>query len=65
MGCWPASLPATRMRAGGREVDAEPAGLSRQEPTRNHKISHNPTAIKRLLVDSFLEAHERAPSRSS
>src|SRR5204863_6111674 len=36
--------------------------LSRLEPTRYHKISHNPIAIKRLLVDQFLEAHERAPS---
>src|SRR5712691_5476646 len=36
--------------------------LSRLEPTRYHKISHNPIAIKRLLVDQFLEAHERPPS---
>jgi hypothetical protein len=36
--------------------------LSQLEPTRYHKISHNPIAIKRLLVDLFLEAHERAPS---
>src|SRR6266481_4289603 len=36
--------------------------LSRLEPTRYHKISHNPVAIKRLLVDLFLEAHDRAPS---
>ena len=36
--------------------------LSRLEPTRYHKISHNPIAIKRLFVDLFLEAHERAPS---
>jgi hypothetical protein len=35
--------------------------LSRLEPTRYHKISHNPIAIKRLLVDLFLEAHEQAP----
>ncbi|MGH8735413.1 MAG: IS1380 family transposase, partial [Burkholderiales bacterium] len=35
--------------------------LSRLEPTRYHKISHNPIAIKRLLVDLFLEAHEHAP----
>jgi Transposase DDE domain group 1 len=37
--------------------------LSRLEPTRYHKISHNPIAIKRLLVDLFLEAHDRAPSQ--
>src|SRR5512136_1300856 len=36
--------------------------LSRLEPTRYHKISHNPAAIKRLLVDLFLEAHERLPN---
>jgi hypothetical protein len=36
--------------------------LSELEPTRYHKISHNPIAIKRLLVDVFLEAHEQAPS---
>jgi Transposase DDE domain group 1 len=35
--------------------------LSRLEPRRYHKISHNPIAIKRLLVDQFLEAHEQAP----
>src|SRR5438552_13790571 len=35
--------------------------LSRLQPARYHKISHNPIAIKRLLVDQFLEAHERAP----
>ena len=36
--------------------------LSRLEPTRYHKISHNPMAIKRLLVEMLLEAHERAPN---
>ena len=36
--------------------------LSRLEPTRYHKISHNPIAIKRLFVDLFLESYERAPS---
>src|SRR5437762_4790199 len=35
--------------------------LSRLEPSRYHKISHNPIAIKQLLVDLFLEAHKRAP----
>ena len=29
--------------------------LSRLEPTRYHKISHNPIAIKRLMVDLFLD----------
>jgi len=36
--------------------------LSQLEPTRYHKISHNPIAIKRLMVDLFMEAHDRAPS---
>jgi hypothetical protein len=36
--------------------------LSRLQPTRYHKISRNPIAIKRLMVDLFLEAHERAPN---
>jgi hypothetical protein len=35
--------------------------LSRPEPTRYHKISHNPVSIKRLLVDLFVEAHARTP----
>jgi hypothetical protein len=37
--------------------------LSRLEPTRYHKISHSPIAIKRLPVDLFLEAHRRAPKQ--
>jgi hypothetical protein len=37
--------------------------LSKLEPTRYHKISHNPVAIKTLLVELFLEAHERAPQQ--
>ena len=56
--------------AAGREDCAPVAGkstlnrleLSRLEPTRYHKISHNPVAIKRLFVDLFLEAHERVPN---
>src|SRR5512142_934245 len=35
--------------------------LSKLEPTRYHKISHNPVAIRNLFVDLFLEAHARAP----
>jgi Transposase DDE domain group 1 len=35
--------------------------LSRLEPTRYHKISHNAMAIRHLFVDLFLEAHDRAP----
>jgi hypothetical protein len=37
--------------------------LSKLEPTRYHKISHNPVAIKNLLVELFLEAHERVPKQ--
>ena len=56
--------------AAGREDCAPVAGkstlnrleLSRLEPTRYHKFSHNPVAIKRLLVDLFLEAQERVPN---
>src|SRR5689334_23185683 len=36
--------------------------LSRLEPTRYCKISHNPVAIKKLLVDLFLEPHTQAPN---
>jgi hypothetical protein len=35
--------------------------LSRLQPTRYHKISHNPVAIRSLFVDVFLEAHQRPP----
>ncbi|HEX9073500.1 MAG TPA: IS1380 family transposase [Pseudolabrys sp.] len=35
--------------------------LGRLQPTRYHKISHNPMAIRDLLVDVFLDAHQRAP----
>ena len=31
--------------------------LSKLAPTRYHKISHNPVAIRNLFVDLFLEAH--------
>src|SRR5437870_7000212 len=37
--------------------------LSQLAPTRYHKISHNPVAIRNLFVDLFLEAHERAPAQ--
>jgi hypothetical protein len=35
--------------------------LSLLTSTRYHKISHNPVAIKNLLVDLFLEAYARPP----
>ena len=37
--------------------------LSKLEPTRYHRISHNPMAIKGLLVDLFLESHARPPKQ--
>ena len=56
----------------GREDCAPVAGkstlnrleLSKLAPTRYHKISHNPVAIKNLLVDLFLEALSAHPNRS-
>ena len=33
------------------------------QPTRYHRISHNPIAVKRLLVDLFVEAHRRPPKQ--
>jgi len=35
--------------------------LSRGEPSRYHRISHDPAAIEALLVDLFLDAHCAAP----
>jgi hypothetical protein len=35
--------------------------LSRPEPTKYHRISHDGTAIETLIVDLFVEAHRRAP----
>jgi len=37
--------------------------LSKPEPTRYHKISHDPAAIERLFVELFVEAHAAAPER--
>ena len=37
--------------------------LSRPEPSRYHKISHDEAAIEGLFVDLFLEAHARAPEQ--
>jgi len=60
---------AGKLQAGRKEC-APVAGkstlnrleLSRHEATRYHKISHNPIAIRRLLVDLFVEAHDAAPN---
>src|SRR5271163_3760934 len=37
--------------------------LSRDTPTKYRKIAHDPAAIEGLLVDLFLEAHEKAPKQ--
>jgi hypothetical protein len=37
--------------------------LSRSEPTRYHKVSHDPAAIETLFVDVFLESQRKAPAR--
>jgi len=37
--------------------------LSREEPTRYHKIAYEGAAIEKLLVDLFLEAHRSAPEQ--
>jgi hypothetical protein len=37
--------------------------LSRAEPTRYHKISHDTAAIESLFVDLFLDAHNRPPKQ--
>jgi len=37
--------------------------LSRAEPTRYHKVSHDTAAIESLFVDLFLEAHKKAPKQ--
>jgi Transposase DDE domain group 1 len=46
------------MRGRGRQVDAQPAGA---EPSRYHKISHDPAAIETLFVELFMGAHAAAP----
>jgi len=37
--------------------------LSRPEPTRYHRVSHDPAAIEALFVDMFMEAHRRPPAQ--
>jgi hypothetical protein len=37
--------------------------LSRPEPSRYHKISHDPARIERLFVDLFLQAHASPPEQ--
>jgi Transposase DDE domain group 1 len=37
--------------------------LSREEPTRYHKIAYDAAAVEALFVTLFLEAHRRAPAQ--
>jgi hypothetical protein len=37
--------------------------LSRGEPTRYHKVSHDAAAVETLFVDLFLDAHKKAPKQ--
>jgi hypothetical protein len=37
--------------------------LSRAEPTRYHRISHDTAAVESLFVDLFLDAHKKAPKQ--
>ena len=37
--------------------------LSRAEPTRYQKVSHDPAAIESLFVDLFLDAHSKPPAQ--
>ena len=37
--------------------------LSRAEPTRYHKVSHDPAAIETVFIDLFLDAHKKAPKQ--
>jgi hypothetical protein len=57
-------------KLAARRQDCEPVAgkstlnrleLSRPEPTRYHKISHDPAAIESLFVTLFLQAHKRPP----
>jgi len=62
------AMPAGKLESRRRDDCAPVAGKStlnrlepsRPEPTRRHKITHNPVAIKRLMVDPCLEAHNCA-----
>jgi hypothetical protein len=69
---WLRHDPVLVGKLSARRRNCAPAGgkstlnrleLSRAEPTRYHKISHDPAAIEALFVDLFLEAHEEAPEQ--
>jgi hypothetical protein len=61
-GCLSARHPRCAPLAGKstlNRLEHAPSGA----PGRYHKIGHDGAAIEALLVDVFLEAHERAPKR--
>ena len=49
------------MRAAGCKSTLNRLELSRQEPTRYHKISYDAAAIEGLFVDLFVDAHAAPP----
>ena len=49
------------MRAAGRQIDAQSAGVEPEAPTRYHKISYTAAAIEGLFVELFLDAHSAPP----
>ena len=66
----PAMAVLARKLAARRQDCAAVAGkstlnrleLSRPQPSRYHKIAHDPVAIEGLFVTLFLEAHEEPPA---
>ena len=54
-------MPASGLRQLAGKSTLNRLELSKLTPTRYHKISHNPIAIRTLLVELFLEAHARPP----
>jgi len=58
-------------KLSGRRQDCAPVAgkstlnrleLSRPEPSRYHKIAHDPAAVEALFVELFLEAHKTPPT---
>jgi hypothetical protein len=53
--------------SGGKDANGDQVGnrleLSREEPTRYHKIAYDEAAIEALPVTLFLEAHQRPPKQ--
>jgi hypothetical protein len=64
---WGAVIGKLEAKRSGCEALAGKSTLNRlelsiaEQPTRYHRIGHEPEAIERLFVDLFLESHRRAP----